>query len=80
MAKAKRGVAMGVTAVGLMLMAGAGAATPALPTGDAGARAVAAVDPFIGTGGEGPGHSLQTVGMVLATTGVIRQLLQIMAG
>ena len=53
MAKAKRGVAMGVTAVGLMLMAGAGAATPALPTGDAGARAVAAVDPFIGTGGEG---------------------------
>jgi predicted alpha-1,2-mannosidase len=42
-------------AMGMLLLAGASIAAAAEPSpaGDAGARAVAAVDPFIGTGGEG---------------------------
>jgi predicted alpha-1,2-mannosidase len=52
MAKARGGV---VTAVGVLLLAGTFNATAAGPSaaGDPGARAVASVDPFIGTGGEG---------------------------
>jgi putative alpha-1,2-mannosidase len=53
MAKAGRRVAMATVTVGWMLAAGAGMAGPGPAAGDAGARAVAAVDPFIGTGGEG---------------------------
>jgi predicted alpha-1,2-mannosidase len=52
MAKTRRGVAMAM-AMGVALLAGAGMANAGPATGDAGARAVAAVDPFVGTGGEG---------------------------
>ena len=52
MAKAKAGAVM-TMAVLLTAAAFAANAAAALPTDDAGARAVASVDPFIGTGGEG---------------------------